>query len=1237
MKNKILVFLALLAVCAAVAGLLTVSFSAATMGKTAATVRDGETQATGGALSLFAESHTPSPLDEYGRDAQGIEFTLDGEALQATVSTAKHFHGAGEGEAIVPSAVIKDGVTYTVSAIDTKAFFGNALVRLVAIPASVIRIGDGAFGNCVSLEKIIVEDKNTHYSSDDGGVLYDQSKAQLICYPAGSRASAFTVPSTVSSIKAGAFGGVQNLSTLHLSFVGGSRSDIAAADTSLFGYLFGTTAYPNATRVAQYHSPSEYTSYYIPTCIKNVTVGGASANTVFYGAFYGCFDLESIVVNEGVVTVEEKAFYGCSSLKRAVIPAGVSSIGSAAFGKCGALEELTLPFVGGSANATGASASTLFGYIFGTDGYAGGVCINQSYGRATKSYYIPSSLKRVSVAGGNILYGAFYNCDSLNSVILPDGLSAIGAYAFYGCSSLRQISVGDTVSTIGKDAFRGCSALETVYIGQNATDLSAFDFKSYPALQKIIVSPDNTAYASDGYGVLFNKDKTVLLCYPQAGSAKIYCVPSTVAVIASGAFVGNQELTEVVVPLTVSSIADGNFLGFAGVSLSVPLNSAAHSYALDNGIPFRLNDPESTCYGISVKTLPHRTVFVEGTEICFSGLVVVAEGDTGLVEVEDYVLRYEASTVGTHTVTVSYQGFTADFDIRIVRKSVVGIEITQKPTKTEYQTGAPLDLSGIVVTAYYDNGTSEAVIGYTCSGYDPDLLGEQTVTIAYGGHTAAFAVVCREAPMGVLSLKSANAGAAWGLEFLTSITGEQISGTGGSFVLHLDDSVAAFVSCEAAEGVTVTRNGALIFVTVSRAVPDGGELLSLTLKASEFLASGETVFLTLAENSIHTAAFAPLVIYEMGDANMDGEVNARDAVLIQQHIVKMITLRDEQLAYANVYADETLSARDAVLIKQAIVKMPVALDERVAITFLNKDGSVYAVRSVKRGCALSVLPTPPSASAPQGYEAYWDLTETDLSKITEAVTVPYAERRLAYTVSFLDERGELLKTETILHGQAAAAPTAPLREDTIFERWDTAFACVKSDLTVTAVYRQKEIYTVTFKDYTGLVLGTASVKETDTAIAPITPTRDGYTFTGWSDSLDRIEENKTVIARYSLVGGDNILDLAYTVNANGTVTLTVSVVGTVRFAGLCGSMMLPATVPNPILAPKGETVANLCDGKVYFVCTSASDITEERELFSLAFTPSLDTVCFLFTVDDMFDEAYRTVSHKVIGEMVRVR
>ena len=51
---------------------------------------------------------------------------------------------------------------------------------------------------------------------------------------------------------------------------------------------------------------------------------------------------------------------------------------------------------------------------------------------------------------------AFYECSSLNSVFIPDGITSIGEGAFYECSSLTNLVIPDSVTSIGNSAFNGC-------------------------------------------------------------------------------------------------------------------------------------------------------------------------------------------------------------------------------------------------------------------------------------------------------------------------------------------------------------------------------------------------------------------------------------------------------------------------------------------------------------------------------------------------------------------------------------------------------------------------------------------------------------------------------------------------------------------------------------------------------------------------------------------------------------
>ncbi len=184
-----------------------------------------------------------------------------------------------------------------------------------------------------------------------------------------------------------------------------------------------------------------------------------SVTSIGNDAFYNCKNLRKVDIGDGVTSIGSSAFSGCSRLMSIDIPDSVTSIGSSAFSGCSNLTEMTLPFVGNSRKTASDTYQYPFGYIFGESSYDGGVATTQSYcGSSTSyttstTYYIPSSLKKVTITGGNILYGAFYNCSSLTSVVIGNGVTSIGGYAFSNCSSLTSIVIPDSVTSIGNSAF----------------------------------------------------------------------------------------------------------------------------------------------------------------------------------------------------------------------------------------------------------------------------------------------------------------------------------------------------------------------------------------------------------------------------------------------------------------------------------------------------------------------------------------------------------------------------------------------------------------------------------------------------------------------------------------------------------------------------------------------------------------------------------------------------------------
>ena len=159
---------------------------------------------------------------------------------------------------------------------------------------------------------------------------------------------------------------------------------------------------------------------------------------------------------------------------------------------------------------------------------------------------IPSTLGGYQVTSiGN---SAFFGCQLLTSITIPDNVTSIGSRAFYYCSMLTEVTIGKGVSNIGASAFEDSSNL----------------------LSAINVSTENS-YFSSLDGVLYNKEKTELICYPAGRSETSYTIPNSVKVIGDSAFFWCNSLSSITIPNSVKSIGNSAFSGCGRLSsITIP-------------------------------------------------------------------------------------------------------------------------------------------------------------------------------------------------------------------------------------------------------------------------------------------------------------------------------------------------------------------------------------------------------------------------------------------------------------------------------------------------------------------------------------------------------------------------------------------------------------------------------------------------------------------------------------------
>lgn len=312
------------------------------------------------------------------------------------------------GNLVLPETVTYNGTTYNVAYIGEKAFQGCAGLASVVIPSFVLSINYNSFSGCESLTKVTINSDSITSGPYSSGMslnnIFGSQVTNIVIGP-------------VTTIGSFAFFQCSNLETVTIpssvQYIGncaflncGSLYRVFISDLTAWCRI----NFANETSNPLYQAHHLYLNN---SLVTHVSIPNTMTSIKKY-AFYGCSDLTSVEIPNSVTFIGENAFRDCTGLSSVFIPAGVSSINEGTFRGCTSLTSVDLP------------------YLIEIGDYA------------------------------------FYHCNSLNNLVIPNSVVSIGTHAFEFCSSLTSVTIPSSVNTIGQHAFDACPQMTSVTINSNA-------------------------------------------------------------------------------------------------------------------------------------------------------------------------------------------------------------------------------------------------------------------------------------------------------------------------------------------------------------------------------------------------------------------------------------------------------------------------------------------------------------------------------------------------------------------------------------------------------------------------------------------------------------------------------------------------------------------------------------------------------------------------------------------------
>lgn len=283
-------------------------------------------------------------------------------------------------------------------------------------------------------------------------------------------------------------------------------------------------------------------------------------------AFNGCTNLQSILFPEGLTRIGASAFYNCSSLTSITLPSSLTSTGNDSFRNCTGLTAVHISDFDAFCRISFGFYAPLF--------YAHRLYLNGE--EVTGEIVFPDGITSVSNA-------IFEGCTGITSVVIPEVVTHVGQAALRSCPNLTSVTLPSTVKTIATDAFRDNANLSSINLPEGLTSIGENAFNGCSGLTSIAI-PSSVTSIGNAFWNCTGLTKAIYSSIEHLCSISFASGSGNPLLFAHHLYIGEQEITDLVIPSTVTSIGNSAFNGGSGIT-SVTLHSGVTSigdYAFDN-------------------------------------------------------------------------------------------------------------------------------------------------------------------------------------------------------------------------------------------------------------------------------------------------------------------------------------------------------------------------------------------------------------------------------------------------------------------------------------------------------------------------------------------------------------------------------------------------------------------------------------------------------------------------------